>query len=263
MRRLPVSIFMLWFLSCHQIKQESFNFVQLCDIQLGMGGYAHDKKTFEQAVKQINLLKPDFAIVCGDLVNNATDSSYADFKTIVNKFRIPYYLAAGNHDVGNVPDKKSLTYYRNRIGKDYYKFKNKKSTFVVVNTQLWNVEVQSESEQHHIWFKNTLDSLEKTKENIFVVGHYPLYIKSPNESDEYFNIPIQKREEILNLLVKNKVKAYLSGHKHETIINTYKNIQLVTGETTCKNFDNRPLGFRFWTVSQDSISHKFIRLIGF
>ncbi len=65
---------------------------------------------------------------------------------------------------------------------------------------------------------------------------------------------------MLELFVDNNVQAYLSGHKHETIINNYQNIQLVTGETTSKNFDKRPFGFRLWEVSPDTIIHQFVAL---
>ena len=37
---------------------EKFSFVQMCDTQLGMGGYEHDVKTFTLAVDQINKMKP-------------------------------------------------------------------------------------------------------------------------------------------------------------------------------------------------------------
>ena len=56
-----------------------FSFVQMCDTQLGMGGYEHDVKTFGLAVDQINEMKPDFVVICGDLVNKANDQSWAGF----------------------------------------------------------------------------------------------------------------------------------------------------------------------------------------
>ena len=46
-----------------------FSFAQMCDTQLGMGGYEHDVKTFGLAVTQINKMKPDFVVICGDLVS--------------------------------------------------------------------------------------------------------------------------------------------------------------------------------------------------
>ena len=93
-----------------------------------------------------------------------------------------------------------------------------------------------------------------------MIGHYPIFLKTPDEEEVYFNLPLDKRKEILALFKSNNVKAYLSGHKHETVINSYENIQLVSGETTSKNFDERPLGFRLWEVSADTISHRFVPL---
>ena len=146
------------------------------------------------------------------------------------------------------------------IGKDYFTFENKGIPFVVTNTQLWKYPFEKESTKHHDWFKKTLDSLGKVNSTVFVVGHYPIFLKSPDEEEVYFNLPIDTRMEILELFKKNNVKAYLSGHKHETIINSYENIQLVSGETTSKNFDKRPMGFRLWEVTKDTISHQFIPL---
>lgn len=261
------SVFMLivFFItiSCKTKKIEKFSFVQMCDTQLGMGGYEHDVKTFEQAVKQINEMNPDFAVICGDLVHNPNDSSYADFNRIMKGFKIPCYLAPGNHDVGKTPDDEKLAYYRKTIGKDYFTFENKGVPFVVTNTQLWKSNVAKESDKHHQWFKNTLDSLGKINKPVFVVGHYPIFIKTPDEKEAYFNLPIETRKEILSLFSNSNVKAYLSGHKHETIINKYEGVQLVSGETTSKNFDKRPMGFRLWEVSSDTIFNNFIRLEGF
>lgn len=241
-------------------EHEPFKFVQMCDTQLGMGGYEQDVLNFEQAVKQINELNVDFVVICGDLVHHATDSSFADFNRIKSGFKIPCYPAPGNHDVGKVPNDTKLTYYRNTIGKDYYTFKNQDYAFVVTNSQLWKADIGEESEKHHNWFKNTIDSLGERKTASFVIGHYPIFIKSPDEEDQYFNLPKERRKELLDLFKKNNVQAYLSGHKHETIINEYENIQLVSGETTSKNFDKRPMGFRLWDVAKDSISHQFVAL---
>lgn len=174
--------------------------------------------------------------------------------------KVSCYLAPGNHDVGNVPNDNTLKYYRNTIGKDYFTFSNKNVPFVVTNTQLWKVKVENESEIHHQWFKRTLDSLGRINTPVFVIGHYPIFLKTPGEDEEYFNLPIEPRKEILEIFKRNNVKAYLSGHKHETVINSFENIQFVSGETTSKNFDKRPLGFRLWEVTADSVFHKFVPL---
>src|SRR5512136_1198318 len=68
-----------------------FTFVQLCDPQLGMGGYEHDVRAFRQAVEKINALKPDFVLICGDLVNQPEEKSISDFKQIESGLAMPCY----------------------------------------------------------------------------------------------------------------------------------------------------------------------------
>jgi len=240
---------------------KSFSFVQMTDTQLGFGGYAHDLQSFEQAVKQVNDLNPDFVVVCGDLVNTPGDSSYADFNRIKRKFRMPCYCVPGNHDMGKLPDDTtSLALYRKVIGKDYYSFKHKGCSFIVTNTQLWKADVKNESAKFGKWFVETLKTLGKKGRPLFVFGHFPLYVSVPEEKSEYFNIDPGKREKILDLFVENHVSAYLTGHTHKLVCNEYKGIQMVSSETTSKNFDERPLGFRLWKVSPDSVNHRFIPL---
>ena len=252
--------FLILNLSCAKKEQNSFSFVQLCDTQLGFGGYEYDLKRFLQAVKQINQLNPEFVVICGDLVNEANDSSYLDLKKVIKEFKMPCYMAPGNHDIGNLPNDTTLSYYRETIGKDYYEFQHKKHLFIVTNTLLWKNQVENESERHDNWFKETLKNKNYKQYPILVIGHHPLFTEFPNEEEHYYNLPMVKRKEILELFKKNNVVSFLSGHTHKLTINNYENIQLVSGETTSKNFDNRPFGFRLWQVSTDTINHHFISL---
>ena len=242
---------------------EAFTFVQVCDPQLGWGfGYQNDVNSLKQAVSHINGLKPDLVVFCGDLVDNFNDNSVADFLQIRSGLTMPSYCAPGNHDVGNEPTVSRLNRYRQAIGDDYFSFEHKGYTFVIANTQLWKAPVVGESEKHDAWFKQTLAAARDKNSPVFVVQHYPLYLKDPNEGEEYSNLPPAKRSELLALFEDSGVVAVLSGHRHQLIINEYKGIQLVTGETTCRNTDGRPLGFRLWHVdSPTSIRHEFRPLV--
>lgn len=262
MKRSMIILLLLFLclVSCTENDLKPFYFVQMCDTQLGMGGYEQDKQAFKLAVKQINVLNPDFVIICGDLVDNPTDSSFSDFKEIMESLNMPCYCAPGNHDVSNIPNDSTLSYYRNTIGKDYYEFHHKGYSFIVTNSQLWKVHVKDESEKHDSWFKETLSAQGDKNIPVFVIGHYPLFVDNPLEEENYFNLPSIKRAELLELFTQNNVLAYLSGHRHELVLNNYENIQLVSGETTSLNFDDRPLGFRVWEVLSDTIKHNFIPL---
>ncbi|MFT5469453.1 MAG: putative phosphodiesterase [Verrucomicrobiales bacterium] len=240
-----------------------FSFVQMCDTQLGMGGYEHDVMAFKLAVKQINAMKPDFVVICGDLVQTAGDKSFADFNAIKKGFTLPCYCAAGNHDVGNVPTPQSLQRYRETIGKDYYTVEHKGYTIAVANTQLWKVQVEGESDRHDAWFKETLESAKAKGSPVMIVVHYPLFVKEPDEEENYYNIPLEKRQEILTMCKENGVVAFLAGHTHKLVENDYEGIMMVNGETTSKNFDKRPMGFRLWNVDEEKgLGHEFIALEG-
>jgi len=242
---------------------EAFTFVQVSDPQLGWGyGYANDVNSLRQAVSHINGLKPDLVVICGDMVDNFNDNSVADFKEIISGLTMPCYWAPGNHDVGNSPTVSRLERYRQALGDDYFSFEHKGYTFVIVNAPLWKAPLAGETEKQDTWLRQTLADARDKNSPVFIVGHHPLYLKDPNEAEEYYNLPPAKRSELLALFVDSGVVAVLGGHRHLLLINEYKGIQLVNGEVTSRHFDNSPLGFRLWYVdSPTSIRHEFRPLV--
>lgn len=251
-------LFALLLASCAG-KNESFSFVQLCDPQLGMGGYVEDQNSFRLAIEKINDMDVDFAVICGDLVHHASDSSFADLQDLLDDFEIPCYLVPGNHDVGNEPTDLTLAFYREQMGEDYYKKKHKGISFIFTNSQLWKSDLGEESRMHHEWFTEMLSGQKKNKRSV-VIGHYPLYIKDINEEEGYSNLPVEIRKELIDLFTAHNVVAYLTGHKHALTVNNYMGIQLVSGESTSKNFDGRLKGFRKWDVQADTLIHSFVPL---
>jgi serine/threonine-protein phosphatase CPPED1 len=244
--------------SIHPSPKQPFKFVQLCDTQLGKGGYEHDIKTFKQAVIQINELKPDFVVICGDLVARPLDYQIKDFNSIRAGFKIPCHCVPGNHDVFHpvlarkkgVTPEQSLANYRKNIGKDYYAFEHKGYTFICVNDQLWIKNIKDESKKHDLWVKNELQKANEKQSPVFIIGHYPLYTEKPDEKNHYYNFPIEKRNELLELYTKHGVVAVVTGHTHRIVINDYKGIQLVSGETTSTT-SGSPLGFRLWHIENE------------
>ena len=241
---------------------EAFTFVQLADPQLGKGGtapnpYEFTVSSFKRAVRLVNALEVDFVVICGDLIHRSYQdaNSLADFQEIQAGFTVPYYIAPGNHDVGDGgsrPTVASLNRYRQIFGEDYFSVEHKGYTFAIANTSLWRYQVQGESETHDSWFKQTLAAARDTNSPVFVVQHYPIADLKLSAADKL---------ELLTLLETSGVVAVLAGHKHRLIIEDYNGIQLVAGESTGQNDDGRPLGFRIWHVdSPTSITHDFIPL---
>ena len=246
---------------CAHLTQKEFTFVQMCDPQLGFGDYEADLNRFEQAVEQINALRPDFVVICGDLVHDPAKKSFGDFATARAKLAMTSHCAAGNHDIGNAPTGQTLQVFRESVGKDYYSFEHRGFLFLVLNTQLWKSPLAGETERQEAWLHQTLTAAARKGRPVFVVGHYPPFVKTPEEPDAYFNLPLEKRMELLAAFERSGVVAVLAGHTHTTALNHYHQIQVVNSETTSKNFDQRPFGFRLWRVTPSGhFQHKFVPL---
>lgn len=259
MNKFFIGSFLVLLISCTNTKHEPFTFVQICDTQLGIGGYNHDVNTFSIAVKQINDLQPNLVFICGDLVNNPNDSTYSDFKDIVSGFDMPCYYAPGNHDVGIVPTDSTLSYYRKTIGKDYFSINHKGCSFIVTNSQLWRSDLENESVKHDNWFNETINNIENDN-MVFVIGHYPLFFNSIDEKDNINAIPLLKRKELIETFKNNNVVAYLGGHVHSNVTHQYNSIDFVYNGTTSKTFDGSPLGFSVWNISSNNVKNTFVNL---
>ena len=238
---------------------EACRFVQLCDTQLGMGGYEADKIRFQLAVEAINALEIDWVVVCGDLVNDGTDDqAVADFKAIAKGFTMPVYLAPGNHDVGNAPTVESLERYRKLQGPDYYAATEHGLKLMIVNTQLWKAPVPGESEKHDTWFSTELADSTATGTPTLIVSHYPPFVATADEPDDYFNLQPEKRATVLAEVKAAGVKAWLAGHVHKNLVLDYEGMPVVASATTSRNFDGAPFGFRIWEVNTDGLlTHRY------
>ncbi|MHB8902129.1 MAG: metallophosphoesterase, partial [Thermoguttaceae bacterium] len=267
-RRLIAALMVLAFplaamVAAGEPASQGFCFVQMGDPQLGFGekGYQQDLENLRKAVRQVNALKPAFAIVCGDLVHTPTPEAYADIKQAIGKMEVPCHSLPGNHDLGHPVKPENLAYYRETIGKDYYWFKHSGCTFVVVDTEFWKAPVAGETEAQDTWFAETLRRAKAESSPVFVAGHHPLFLKAADEKEEYFNIPPDKRAQILRLCKENGVAAVLSGHTHRLVENEYEGIRFLSGEGTAKHFDDRPFGLRLWQVDPSGkCSNRFIPL---
>jgi serine/threonine-protein phosphatase CPPED1 len=255
---LLIALFALCLVSCNSVKP--FTFVQMCDPQLGFGGYAKDSLALAEAVSKINSLHPDFVVVCGDLVHIPGEKSYSDFKTIISGLEMPYYLAPGNHDMGSYsrdPKPDSIDYYRSVIGKDYYSFTYHNYSFVVVNTTLWADPVPGETEKEDSWLKQTLSDLDP-RDSLIVIAHHQLFNDNPQEQDPGAPIDAGKRDELLAMFKSAGLAAYLHGHTHMTSEKEFDGVKYVSGEATSVNLDKRPFGFRIWEVTDTSLTEEFV-----
>jgi hypothetical protein len=93
---------------------------------------------FADAVEKLNLLRPEFVMSIGDLIEGETDSEaeldsqWDEFDTLVKKLRMPFFYVPGNHDIGNEVMAKK---WQKRRGQAYYHFIHHNVLFLCLNTE--------------------------------------------------------------------------------------------------------------------------------
>lgn len=230
-----------------------FSFVQFTDPQLGFGEYEQDLEHWRLSVERINLLQPDFVLLCGDLVHDPYDAqAWQDFFDAYAALDVPCYVVPGNHDIGlEEIDPMLLRAYREKIGSDNGTFEHKRFRFIWINTQFWKDEKFSEETQaHDRWLESCLESAREQSSPIIVAGHHPCFLAQPDEPDEYFNLPQSIRLPLIEQFKASGVRAYLSGHRHIPLSHTHQQIKFVTAASTARNFDDSPPGFNLWSVDE-------------
>lgn len=114
-------------------KSENFQFVIVSD---RTGG--HRPRIFSTAVKQINLLQPEFVLSVGDLIEGYTkdekriSEEWKEFQTYTSELKMPFFYIPGNHDYTNDVMAKE---WKNRFGRHYFHFVYKDVLFLLLNSE--------------------------------------------------------------------------------------------------------------------------------
>ena len=116
-----------------QANDDNFQFVVITD---RTGG--HRPGVFETGVAKINLVQPEFVVSVGDLIEGYTedrqvlDREWAEFEGFIEKFEMPFFYVAGNHDYTN-PVMADL--WKEKFGVEYYHFVYKNVLFLCLNSE--------------------------------------------------------------------------------------------------------------------------------
>jgi len=101
-------------------------------------GGANVQGTFKLAMKQLNLLQPEFVINVGDLIEGYSDqkselnAEWDEVDTMLNELDMPFFRTPGNHDIANDV---ATQVWLDRYGASYYHFVYKDVLFLVLNTE--------------------------------------------------------------------------------------------------------------------------------
>ncbi|MCL5269200.1 MAG: metallophosphoesterase [bacterium] len=226
-----------------------------------------DSILFARAIAHANRLRPEFVVVCGDLVNRPGDpAQIAELLRVAGGLdrRIPLRWVAGNHDLGNTPTAESLERYRATFGLDWYSFDRRGCHFVVLDSCLLRDPdcLPGDAARQWEWLQEDLADAARrapgrASARIIVFMHHSLFLNAPDEEDQYFNIPRARRGPLLELLHRHGVEAVFSGHYHRCAAARDGAMEVVTTGPVGRPLGPDPSGLRVVRIFLGGLAHDY------
>ncbi len=252
------------------VSAENYSFVVLGDNRPGRD-IIEQPAIFKKIIDKINRLKPqpDFVISIGDIIwgytrdNELLEKEFNAFEQAISKLKVPFYNAPGNHEISSryavILYKKLFSYLPGE--KLYYSFNHKGSHFIALNTEEYRKKSQICCKQLD-WLKEDLEK-NKTARHIFVFFHRPLYPVANHIGDSLDKYP-EKRDALVKLFNKYKVKYVFCGHEHlYSKSNNNGLIQIITGGAGASLYDSEQGGFHHFilvNVKNKKVFTKVVRV---
>ena len=226
----------------------TFTFVQAGDPQIGgRSGLENTKGRFLEFVRQMNELKPDFVVICGDLVNDQTDpAEWAAFEEGLHQLQVPAKLVCGNHD--------DLATFRRKFGPDYYSFTHDNCEFIILNSNFMNALGGSwkiQADQQWQWLESTLARVRaEGRDHIFIAQHHP---------PQLLFLP-WSRLRLEHLMQQYNAEFLLTGHSHMTHEFRFSQYTTYTVAGTGWCQDGKGFGYRLFNVWPHDCHQEYVHL---
>ena len=140
----------------------------------------HRPGVWMHAVRNLNLLRPEFAISVGDLIEGYTDDEnraeeeWKEFLGFIDELEMRFFFVAGNHDVTN-PMLHRL--WRQHFGKEWYSFDYKGVHFLCLSSEDPSASL---GEEQVAWAMQDLREHADARWT-FVFMHKPLWVYAERE----------------------------------------------------------------------------------
>ncbi|MGV3001156.1 3',5'-cyclic-AMP phosphodiesterase [Vibrio sp.] len=229
--------------------REDITLVQITDTHL----FADDKgellgvntlSSFSAVVADIEkqALDYDALIMTGDVSQDHTDASYANFEQGIAPLSKPCYWLPGNHDYQ--PSMRSV-YPSTQIQQDTHLLVGKYWQVILLDSQAEGSPHGFLTEQQRQYLSDCL-SEHSDRFSLVLLHHHPLLVGSQwldqhclHNSDEFWK----------TLEPFNNVKAVLCGHVHQDFHQVHQGVEVLTSPSTCIQFKPRSNNFALDKVS--------------
>lgn len=162
-----------------------FTFVILGDRWSGGDG-EENQATFDLAVREINMLRPDFVITIGDMIpghmrgREQWHQEWADYFRPASRLGVPLLFTVGNHDISNL---EMYEWWKQDRGRTYYSFDYKGAHFLVINTEEERVDGRGPVWEAQMQFIERDLAENVAAPHTFIFMHKPMWIDNRYEAD--------------------------------------------------------------------------------
>ena len=243
-------------------KARGVRIAHLADPQFGFGPtkpeesferkYSEDLCRFERVIDKVNDLKPDVALIAGDMTH-VPEHLVRDWPRLLGRFKVPVVAVPGNHDVGIPLLRRHVERFRQVFGRDYAAVDVNGWRLVAGNSQYWYAtdDAPELKRAYGEWLGAELEKARGYAGRVILASHISPFAYRFNEGDSYESCPQKDRGAKLAAYRAAGARFYLAGHMHRMCARAYGDLTILTAETTCGNFDEAPFGFRLFEAGDD------------
>ena len=230
-------------------------------------GFEWDAERYRSAIEMANAIRPEFVVMGGDMIDNNTDAAQVEeLLRITGSLDqdIPMLWVPGNHDIADdtvVPSSASVSAYREVFGADFYGFDLGDVRFVVLNTVVIDhPENMMDELAEQMGFLEDEVSRADGRAHTILLGHHPLFLEHPDEEDNYWNLPMEQRGPILQLIRDHDVAVAFAGHWHRNSLAFDGDFEMVTTGPVGYPLGSDPSGIRIVDVGRERVLHEYVPL---
>lgn len=174
----------------------------------------HRPGVWMDAVRKLNMLRPEFVVSVGDLIEGYTEQrwraerEWEEFLGFINQLDMKFFFVAGNHDVTN-PMMHDL--WREHFGPEYYSFDYKGVHFLCLCSE---EPVTRMSDKQVAWVSQDLEAHKDARWTLVFI-HKPLWINA--ERDLAAGKPDQTNWKKVEQLLVDRPHTVFAGHVHHYV----------------------------------------------
>ena len=226
-----------------------FAIALVADPQIGWNtdGY-NSERLFQEAIKHLQEIQPDFILVAGDLVQTPrSESQRSTAKAMLDSVDIPYHVIAGNHDVRNIPTLDLLNDFVEywKAPSYWYTIRYYDTLFVMLDSNTLRARDDSDADrdvrelarEQLIWLQGILQESEEDDSIQYIVpiAHHPLALRRLDEDSASTNTPRTVRQELVAIYQSaSKINHVFAGHFHDAarIVDGERDLEYITYPST-------------------------------